>query len=73
MLSMAEWNDSGGSSFSKYPSAPLAVMTGSFNFTRAAEENNVENVLVIRSKELAREYLENWEKNKAHSEGYTGR
>ncbi|MGD0828033.1 MAG: phospholipase D-like domain-containing protein [Desulfobaccales bacterium] len=49
------------------------VITGSFNFTRAAEENNAENVLIIRSKELAREYLENWEKHRAHSEGYIGR
>jgi phosphatidylserine/phosphatidylglycerophosphate/cardiolipin synthase-like enzyme len=49
------------------------VITGSFNFTRAAEENNAENLLIIRSKELAREFLENWEKHRAHSEGYTGR
>jgi phosphatidylserine/phosphatidylglycerophosphate/cardiolipin synthase-like enzyme len=33
------------------------VITGSFNFTRAAEENNAENVLIIRSKELAGDYL----------------
>ena len=49
------------------------VITGSFNFTRAAEWNNAENLLIIRSKELAREYLENWEKHKGHSEVYTGR
>jgi phosphatidylserine/phosphatidylglycerophosphate/cardiolipin synthase-like enzyme len=49
------------------------VITGSFNFTRAAEENNAENLLIIRSEELAREYLENWERPKAQSEGYTGR
>jgi phosphatidylserine/phosphatidylglycerophosphate/cardiolipin synthase-like enzyme len=35
------------------------VITGSFNFTRAAEEYNAENLLIIRSKELAREYLGN--------------
>jgi len=29
------------------------VITGSFNFTKAAEENNAENLLVIRSPELA--------------------
>jgi phosphatidylserine/phosphatidylglycerophosphate/cardiolipin synthase-like enzyme len=46
------------------------VITGSFNFTRAAEENNAENLLIIRNKDLAREYLENWEKHKAHSEEY---
>jgi phosphatidylserine/phosphatidylglycerophosphate/cardiolipin synthase-like enzyme len=40
------------------------VITGNFNFTWAAEESNAENVLIIRSKELAREYLENWEKHR---------
>jgi phosphatidylserine/phosphatidylglycerophosphate/cardiolipin synthase-like enzyme len=49
------------------------VITGSFNFTRAAEERNAENVLIIRDKELTREYLENWEKHRAVSEGYIGR
>jgi phosphatidylserine/phosphatidylglycerophosphate/cardiolipin synthase-like enzyme len=45
------------------------VIIGSFNFTRAAAEN----LLIIRSKELAREYLENWERHRAQSEGYMGR
>lgn len=37
------------------------VITGSFNFTKAAEERNAENVLVIRgNKELAKLYLQNW-------------
>jgi phosphatidylserine/phosphatidylglycerophosphate/cardiolipin synthase-like enzyme len=49
------------------------VITGSFNFTRAAEESNAENVLIIRSKGLTREYLENWENDRAQSEGYMGR
>ena len=31
------------------------VITGSFNFTKAAEENNAENLLVIRDKALADE------------------
>jgi len=48
------------------------VITESFNFTRAAEESNAENVLIIRSKDLAREYLDNWEKHKGHSEVYIG-
>jgi phosphatidylserine/phosphatidylglycerophosphate/cardiolipin synthase-like enzyme len=30
------------------------VITGSFNFTKAAEENNAENLLIIRNKELAK-------------------
>jgi phosphatidylserine/phosphatidylglycerophosphate/cardiolipin synthase-like enzyme len=49
------------------------VITGSFNFTRAAEENNAENLLIIRSGDLAKEYLENWEKHKAHSVEYVGK
>ena len=32
------------------------VITGSFNFTKAAEESNAENLLVIRSPELAAKY-----------------
>jgi phosphatidylserine/phosphatidylglycerophosphate/cardiolipin synthase-like enzyme len=49
------------------------VVTGSFNFTKAAEEKNAENLLIIRSKDLAQKYIENWEKHKRHSEGYEGR
>jgi phosphatidylserine/phosphatidylglycerophosphate/cardiolipin synthase-like enzyme len=49
------------------------VITGSFNFTKAAEEKNAENMLIIRSRELAKAYLDNWEKHKRHSERYEGR
>jgi len=49
------------------------VITGSFNFTKAAEEKNAENVLIIRNKDLAKAYLENWEKHKKHSERYERR
>ncbi len=44
------------------------VITGSFNFTKAAETQNSENVLIIRSTELARLYRENWMKHRAHAE-----
>ena len=44
------------------------VITGSFNFTKAAEEKNAENLIIIKSKELARVYTENWTKHKEHSE-----
>jgi phosphatidylserine/phosphatidylglycerophosphate/cardiolipin synthase-like enzyme len=44
------------------------VVTGSFNFTKAAEEKNAENLLIIKSAELAQTYLDNWEKHKDHSE-----
>jgi len=49
------------------------VITGPFNFTKAAEERNAENLLVLRSKELAKIYTENWEKHKEHSEPYRPR
>lgn len=49
------------------------VITGSFNFTKAAEEKNAENLLILRSKNLAQEYIENWKKHKEHSENYEGR
>jgi phosphatidylserine/phosphatidylglycerophosphate/cardiolipin synthase-like enzyme len=46
------------------------VITGSFNFTKAAEEKNAENLLIVPSKDLAILYLENWQKHKEHSEEY---
>ena len=46
------------------------VITGSFNFTKAAEEKNAENLLILKNKDLAKIYLENWEKHKEHSEKY---
>lgn len=36
------------------------VITGSFNFTKAAEERNGENLLVIRDKKIAAKYLTHW-------------
>lgn len=49
------------------------VITGSFNFTKAAEEKNAENLLIIKSKELAKPYIDNWQKHRQHSEKYMGR
>jgi phosphatidylserine/phosphatidylglycerophosphate/cardiolipin synthase-like enzyme len=49
------------------------VITGSFNFTKAAEENNAENLLVIRDRPLAEKYLANWKAHAEHSEPYAGR
>jgi len=43
------------------------VITGSFNFTKAAEEKNAENLLIIRSTELAKPYLDNWQYHRKHS------
>jgi phosphatidylserine/phosphatidylglycerophosphate/cardiolipin synthase-like enzyme len=44
------------------------VITGSFNFTKAAEDKNAENLLIIRDKILAEEYIKNWQDHEAHSE-----
>ena len=49
------------------------VITGSFNFTKAAEENNAENLLIIEDVELAKKYTENWKLHLKHSEVYQGR
>ena len=46
------------------------VVTGSFNFTKAAEEKNAENLLIIQNKDLAKIYMNNLEKHKEHSEAY---
>jgi phosphatidylserine/phosphatidylglycerophosphate/cardiolipin synthase-like enzyme len=48
------------------------VLTGSFNFTKAAEENNAENLLVIHDRELADRYTQNWHEHRQHSDPYTG-
>lgn len=42
------------------------VITGSFNFTKSADTRNAENVLLIRDKELASIYLENWRVRRDH-------
>lgn len=49
------------------------VITGSFNFTTAAEQRNAENLLVIRDRALAARYTENWQAHAAHSARYMGR
>ncbi|MBF0488341.1 MAG: phospholipase D family protein [Nitrospirae bacterium] len=46
------------------------VITGSFNFTRSAEFENAENLLVIKSRELASAYIANWTLHRQHSEQY---
>jgi phosphatidylserine/phosphatidylglycerophosphate/cardiolipin synthase-like enzyme len=49
------------------------VLTGSFNFTKAAQEKNAENVLIIRDKALAAQYTRNWQAHAQHSQPYVGR
>lgn len=43
------------------------VITGSFNFTRSAEEYNAENLLVIRDQALAARYEANFQEHLRHS------
>jgi Phosphatidylserine/phosphatidylglycerophosphate/cardiolipin synthases and related enzymes len=50
------------------------IITGSFNFTKAAEEKNAENLLVIKGDTgLVEKYLANFEEHLGHSERYTGK
>jgi phosphatidylserine/phosphatidylglycerophosphate/cardiolipin synthase-like enzyme len=44
------------------------VITGSFNFTRAAEENNAENLVLIHNPAIAEEYVQNWTSHAAHAQ-----
>jgi phosphatidylserine/phosphatidylglycerophosphate/cardiolipin synthase-like enzyme len=49
------------------------VITGSFNFTKAAEEKNAENVIVLKDNPaLAQRYAQNWRTHAKHSVAYTG-
>jgi len=43
------------------------VITGSFNFTNSAATRNAENVLVLKSPELAQRYKADWLKHWGHS------
>lgn len=43
------------------------ILTGSFNFTNAAEHSNAENSLLLDCPDLAKVYLENWNLHKSHS------
>lgn len=46
------------------------VVTGSYNFTAAAEHRNTENVTVIDSPEVANRFLSNWESRRAVSRNF---
>jgi len=49
------------------------MIVGCFNFTKAVEENNADNLLVIRDKRLAGRYRKNWQEHAEHSEAYGAR
>ncbi|MEA5077530.1 MAG: phospholipase D-like domain-containing protein [Anaerolineaceae bacterium] len=46
------------------------VVTGSFNFTKAAEEKNAENLLTIRNKKMSEIYMGQLGEAQIHSENY---
>ena len=48
--------------------ADCAVVTGSFNFTYAAQHRNAENALILRGNPpLCEAYLKNWRHHQSHS------
>jgi len=50
------------------------IITGSFNFSKAAEDSNAENLLVIKDDpDLARKYAQNYAAHREHSRAYEGR
>ena len=42
------------------------VVTGSFNFTNAAQDKNAENLVIIRDSTLAAQYTQSWVCHEAH-------
>ncbi len=52
----------------------ITLLTGSFNFTKAAEEKNAENLLILKgNKPLVDRYYQNYAVHKAHAEVYAGK
>ena len=49
------------------------TITGSFNFTKSAENQNAENLLVIDDAALAARYAANWKTHFSHSEIYSAK
>jgi len=48
------------------------TVTGSFNFTRAAQTKNAENLLIIVSRPVAQRFRENWDQRLKVSKAYEG-
>ena len=44
------------------------VVTGSYNFTNSADTRNAENILVLRSPDLAKSYRDNWQIHWSHGQ-----
>lgn len=41
--------------------------------SKAAQEKNAENLLIIRDQALSAQYTKNWETHRQHSQPYVGR
>jgi phosphatidylserine/phosphatidylglycerophosphate/cardiolipin synthase-like enzyme len=52
--------------------ADTVVITGSYNFTNAAQYKNAENVLLIRgNRNIGKAYQDNWQKHLAHAKPFS--
>lgn len=50
------------------------LISGSFNFSHAAQHRNAENLLIFRgNQELTAAYLENWQRHREHALPFAGR
>jgi len=49
------------------------VLTGRFNFTKAAPQKNAEKLLLLRDATLAARSAQNWDAHRQHSQPYVGR
>jgi phosphatidylserine/phosphatidylglycerophosphate/cardiolipin synthase-like enzyme len=49
------------------------VITSSFNFTKAAQQKNAENLLRLRDATLAAQCARHWDAHRSHSQPYVGR
>ncbi len=47
----------------------MTVITGSFNFTKQAGKN-AENLIIIKSGELAKLYRDNWDEQRQYSKSF---
>jgi phospholipase D len=47
-----------------------SVLTGSYNFTNAANDRNAENLLIVENKEFAKKYFDNWHFRKKSARGF---
>jgi phosphatidylserine/phosphatidylglycerophosphate/cardiolipin synthase-like enzyme len=69
-VSFDEWHESAHDKVMILDGA--TVITGSYNWTLAAEHDNGENLLVIKDRRLAGAYTENWRRHADHSIPYRG-